>query len=334
MKSYLLAFDCSFHVAGVALLDLEKLALFNPNIENKKKLTPFLQEFHHKDFKFPIKELKKQDDLIEQTWDSSSGPHSDQLALKIAQALSFGKKDTPLKQEEIYLQLKKHLLAVAVGTGPGRFTGIRTALSFAKSLAYALKIPICPINSLQILAESFFEEKPSEFKDNLSGLENKNSELKDKTSDPENKASEFSKKISPVYVSLQAFKNQVYHGEFTPFHLSKVSSTSKTATPFLKKNLFWDISQVPTINSDTKERSLSLLDFKDWEEKILNSSEKKIFCISDLESFYKIKTPVLNKLYMQTPKISPGRIALLALKQGHWIQDWKKIQANYMRSNF
>ena len=327
MKSYLLAFDCSFHVAGVALLDLEKLALFNSNIENKKKRIQFLQEFHCKDFKFPIKELKKQGHLIEKTWDSSSGPHSDQLVLKIAQALSFEKQDSPLKQEEIYLQLKKHLVAVAVGTGPGRFTGIRTALSFAKSLAYALKIPICPINSLQILAESFFEENPSGFKENLSELEENPSGFKDK-------ASGLSKKISPVYVSLQAFKNQVYHGEFTPFNLSQDSTTSKIATNLLKKNLVWDLSQAPPTTSDTQKRSLSLLDFKDWEEKILHSSEKKIFCVSDLEDFYKIKTPVLNKLYMQIPKISPGRIAQLALKQGYWIQDWKKIQANYMRSNF
>ena len=310
----LLAFDCSFHSAGLALLDLEKLSLLNPKIENKKKPTQFLQEFHYKTFSFPVKELKKSGALIEKTWDSSSGPHSDQLILKIAQAFSFKKKHSILKQEEISLQLKKHLVALAVGTGPGRFTGIRTALSVAKSLAYTLKVPVCPVDSLQLLAESFFEEKTSLVSD----------------------------KISSIYVSLQAFKNQVYHGEFTP--LDQASVTSKTSTKLLKKNLTLDLSQTPTtldekksLKTDIKkpfQESSNLLDFKDWEEKIINSSEKKIFCVSDLENFYKIKTPVLNKLHMQSPKIYPGRIIQLALNQGTWIQDWKKIQANYMRTNF
>ncbi|MFN2459770.1 MAG: tRNA (adenosine(37)-N6)-threonylcarbamoyltransferase complex dimerization subunit type 1 TsaB [Candidatus Velthaea sp.] len=40
---------------------------------------------------------------------------------------------------------------IAVGIGPGSFTGVRIALSFAKSLAYAAGIPIVGISSYDVL---------------------------------------------------------------------------------------------------------------------------------------------------------------------------------------
>ena len=47
---------------------------------------------------------------------------------------------------------------LALGVGPGRFTGVRVGVSFAKTLNYVLRIPIYPVSSLQILAESQMEQ--------------------------------------------------------------------------------------------------------------------------------------------------------------------------------
>ena len=42
---------------------------------------------------------------------------------------------------------------VAVGNGPGSFTGLRVALSVAKTLAYCLDLPIVVFDSLRVLSE-------------------------------------------------------------------------------------------------------------------------------------------------------------------------------------
>lgn len=42
---------------------------------------------------------------------------------------------------------------IAVGNGPGSFTGLRVALSVAKTLAYCLDLPIVVFNSLRLLSE-------------------------------------------------------------------------------------------------------------------------------------------------------------------------------------
>ena len=49
--------------------------------------------------------------------------------------------------------------AVAVGKGPGSYTGLRIGVSFAKGMCYALGIPLLAIDSLRSLAACLVEER-------------------------------------------------------------------------------------------------------------------------------------------------------------------------------
>ena len=74
------------------------------------------------------------------------------------------KRDGKMRSDEdaSYLKiLSSHIAFIALGIGPGRFTGVRVGVSFAKTLAFLLRRPIYPVSSLKILAHSQVEqEKP------------------------------------------------------------------------------------------------------------------------------------------------------------------------------
>ncbi len=55
---------------------------------------------------------------------------------------------------------KSEIKAVAISNGPGSYTGLRIASSISKALCFSLKIPLIPINSLEILAQIGKIESP------------------------------------------------------------------------------------------------------------------------------------------------------------------------------
>ena len=86
--------------------------------------------------------------LANQSWSFATQPlgdahqHSELLIPSIRKCLQFSSR----KLSDINL--------VAVGNGPGRFTGIRVAINAAKAIAYSLDKPIISFSSLEILAAS------------------------------------------------------------------------------------------------------------------------------------------------------------------------------------
>ncbi len=54
----------------------------------------------------------------------------------------------------------KDINLLAVGNGPGSFTGLRVALSVVKTLSYAYDLPVAVFNSLRILAENYQNSCP------------------------------------------------------------------------------------------------------------------------------------------------------------------------------
>ena len=77
---------------------------------------------------------------------SVQGPltHSETLMEHVVKALELAKV------------AKEKLAGIAVGIGPGSFTGLRIGLSAAKALSYGLNIPLVGVSTMHVLACHFY----------------------------------------------------------------------------------------------------------------------------------------------------------------------------------
>jgi tRNA threonylcarbamoyl adenosine modification protein YeaZ len=80
------------------------------------------------------------EDVVAELRSERSMKHGEQLAPLIAQALEQGGIT------------RQDLTAVAVGVGPGPFTGLRVGLVTARTLGYVLAVPVHGVCSLDVLA--------------------------------------------------------------------------------------------------------------------------------------------------------------------------------------
>ena len=90
--------------------------------------------------------LMKDDSLLDSTTYESWQTQSENMVPEIDKLLT---KHNISRQD---------ISGVVTAIGPGSYTGVRIALTIAKTIALALDVPVCPVSSLRILKDN---DKPS-----------------------------------------------------------------------------------------------------------------------------------------------------------------------------
>ena len=166
--------------------------------------------------------------------------HSERLPLEIHQALKKARKKLSC------------LEFLAVGAGPGLWTGVRTAVNVIRSLAFCLDIPVYAVNSLRLAGEPFLFPKeptaPATQDPVLLQTDSFSTEHTEKRVWPHTQAtisSSLTARDKPgefVFIAFNGFKNQVHYAEF-----------------FSKKE---------------REGNVSLLPFEKWQKKNDQTSQR------------------------------------------------------------
>ena len=93
--------------------------------------------------------VKNSSDYFDRSVDESTD-HAKEIFKRIDDVLKFA--NTSIEELDF----------LAVGIGPGRFSGLRVSISAIKSISYVLNIPIIAISSLEIIAREMMEKNDKE----------------------------------------------------------------------------------------------------------------------------------------------------------------------------
>ncbi|MDN4082609.1 tRNA (adenosine(37)-N6)-threonylcarbamoyltransferase complex dimerization subunit type 1 TsaB [Paenibacillus polymyxa] len=115
---------------------------------------------------------------------------------------------------------------LAVGVGPGSYTGIRIAVTAAKTLAWAWGVPVTSISTLQALAWGGWNH----------GIEMKGQEGKHESANNDSSGTQAADWIVPV---LDARRGQVYTGLFTANSVNDSGSPQRLEADAIRLMTAW-----------------------------------------------------------------------------------------------